>query len=48
MSVWRKPAPARRPAHPNPTQDDAGRGEAERRLEDAQRRLKRAVPPRED
>jgi hypothetical protein len=41
------------PAHPSPDQatpppDDPGHHEAERRLEDAQRRLKQAVPPRED
>jgi hypothetical protein len=41
------------PTHPRsdqapPTPDDPGHREAERRLEDARRRLKRAVPPRED
>jgi hypothetical protein len=51
--LQRPSAPAAGPNHANaaetsPTQDDAGSHEAERRLEDAQRRLKRAVPPRED
>jgi hypothetical protein len=42
-----QPSTREAPAQPS-TRDDPGRREAERRLADAQRRLKQAVPPRED
>jgi hypothetical protein len=53
VSLWRRPTEATTPqtedrAGAHQSQDRAGRGEADRRLADAQRRLKQAVPPRED
>jgi hypothetical protein len=52
MSLWRKPErSAARPAETERLGEIAeanGRGETERRLAEAQRRLKHAVPPREE